>query len=138
MKTIIKAMARAMFVSAWTNREEELGRSHGGEELMDVAPRAPKRALYEAYRLAGRFEAMNNLCIPALFVKAMIADGIMSKDWNSADMECAEEKYAREFGHYLAMRALGEGVAWEDDHAKCGIIYPHFDCDFPLSELDRV
>lgn len=34
-------------------------------------------------------------------------------------------EYAREFGHYLAMQALGHGVSWFDDHARFDLTVPH-------------
>lgn len=128
MKTIVEAMARAMFVSTWADQEEEEGRCYPGQELMDVAPATPEDAIYEAYRLVGHFEALNNIGIGALFVQAMVADGHMrAENWSYEDLHEAEEEYAYDFGHYLAMRAIGSGVAWEDSHTACGIIYPHFE-----------
>lgn len=127
MKKLVEdGMARALHVNAWADKEEEKGRSHGGEELMDVAPKTPRGAKDAAYRLAGRFEALNKLDIYALFYKAMLADGKIGEDYTGEEFRELWDKYAREFGHYLTMRAIGSGVAWEDNHRKAGIVYPHF------------
>jgi len=128
MESIVNAMARAMFVCAWADEEEEKGISHGGEELMDVAPETPEDAIHQAWRLVGHFEVLNKTNMASLFVRAMIADGKLTKeDWTYEELDAASERWASDFGHYLAMRALGHGVAWEDDHANCGIVYPHFE-----------
>jgi hypothetical protein len=127
MESVVNAMARAMFVSAWADKEEEEGRSHGGEELMDVAPETPEDAIHQAWRLCGQFEALNKSTIAAMFVHALRIDVKLCSNWGEEAFERAEERWASDFGHYLAMRALGHGVAWEDDHRDPGFTYPHFE-----------
>jgi hypothetical protein len=102
---IIEEMARALFVSSWADREEEAGRSHGGEELMDIAPPTPKRAVQAAKKLAERMEDGNNVSLDALYILAAMQPG---KHYKKPD--------PHDFGHYVAMQALGHGVSWWDDH----------------------
>lgn len=61
----------------------------------------------------GRLRAANRLPVAALAFRAAEADG---QDFEDLD--------AREFGHYLAMQALGHGVSWFDDHARFALIVP--------------
>jgi len=128
MKKIVDAMARAMYVSGWANREEEACRSHGGEELMDIAPKTSRRTQDKGWLLCGMFEQANGCSIITLFLRAMIADGLIPDfNWESEEFERLYDQYAKEFGHYLAMRAMGTGVAWEDDHKSFEIEYPHYE-----------
>lgn len=125
MHHIIEGIARAMHVSAWADQEEEKGRTYPGEELMDVAPKTPRKAKDQAWRLVGMFEALNDLNMPAIFIRACVADKLTTyeaESWEDMYIEHGET-----FGHYLAMRALGTGVGWEDNHAESGIVYPHFE-----------
>ena len=127
MDSVINAMARAIFVCAWADEEEENGNAHSGEELMDAAPETPEDAIHQAWRLAGQFEALNHSTIPAMFVHALRVDSKLASDWEGDDFEEVEKRWASDFGHYLAMRALGHGVAWEDDHRDPGFTYPNFE-----------
>jgi hypothetical protein len=123
-ETIIVAMARTLFVSAWSSREEEAKRTYPGHELMDVAPKTPPEVVLEAYRLAGHIEAANGMALICLFCKAYNADhpGCHEEAWLSAD-----DDYLRSYGHYLAMGCLGEGASWEDDHIEYGVKLPHWE-----------
>jgi len=119
---IAAAMARAMFVSAWADEQEERGRRFPPQtELMDVAPRTPMAALHRAYNLIGRFESQNHMPMVSLLYAAAKADGI---DPYAGDLS---SNYVRDFGHYLAMEAIGHGVSWFDDHAKFKLDVPHFE-----------
>jgi len=125
-RTIVTAMARAMFVDNWADQEEEEGRCYPGQELMDVAPETPEDYLLAAYRLAGHFEALNKMALVCLAFKAFVADGLATYEEDNL-WEQISDDILQEFGHYLYMRARGHGVCWEDDHADCGIVYPHFE-----------
>lgn len=119
--TIIKAMARAMFVTAYAdaveNEEIEGETACMGTDCMDVAPPTPIEAVHEAWRLAGIMQAVNNnTSLPCLLLLAVAADEL---DYNNLP-----EGYADSFGHYMAMEALGHGVSWKDDHADPGIKFP--------------
>jgi hypothetical protein len=112
------SMARALHVTAWAEREEESGRTYPGQELMDIAPDTTDEATAQAWRLMGRIEQANRLNIYAAYCKALKADG---QDYYA---EGVAESNARDFGHYLAMEALGHGVGWADDHEPHGLIVP--------------
>jgi len=109
-RDIIDAMARALFVSAWGSREEERGRSHGGEDLMDIAPATSLAAKREARELAEEIEKDNGKRLDELYEIAAAAPGKHYKDPNPND-----------FGHYLAMEAMGHGVSWGDNHPAFGL-----------------
>ena len=96
--------------------------------MTEVAPATNRHAKDRAWLLCGMFEQLNGLSIMSLFVRAMIADGILPS-WEYTDEQFREayERYSGEFGHYLAMRATGTGCAWEDDHAKFEIEYPNYE-----------
>lgn len=111
-------IARALFVTAWADRQEELGVTYPGEDLMDVAPEhTPLIAVLAANYIVDQYEKLNKVSIMTLFCRGQVADlnlGSLS--------ECTlEEEELDQFGHYLGMMAMGTGVSWFDDHA-----------DFPL------
>ncbi len=106
--------ARAFWVTSWASGEEERGTSLRGE-IMDQAPETPLSAWVAAGELIGRPEAANGVPIRALADRAARAGG----DEGSMDID------AREFGHYMAMEALGHGVSWFDDHATFDIEVPN-------------
>ena len=110
---VVKAMARAMFVSAWADAEEEGGRKFGRVELMDIAPKTSPEAKQHAEKLAKQFEQKNGMSLDELLAKAAEADG--------AEID---SDYAEEFGHDLAMQAMGHGVSWFDDHEKFPLKVP--------------
>jgi len=104
-QSIKDAMARALWVTAWADYEEEAGRTYPGQELMDVAPETPPDAHKAAEMLWSKIKAANRnkeITTPA-----------------GGDPE--------EFGFYLAMEALGHGVAWTDDHEPHSYKIPHFE-----------
>jgi hypothetical protein len=116
---IIEGMARAMFVDAWGDREEEQDRHYPGQDLMDVAPETPEYAVHQAWRLCGMFEQLNGMAMICLLAAAMRADG-------ADDKRFLDDDVGREFGHYMAMEARGHGVSWFDDHEKFQIEFPLF------------
>jgi hypothetical protein len=119
---IIDAMARTMFVVAWGDYEEEHGRSHGGRDLMDVAPSTPPHVYDEAQKLAIAFETENvGANVTDLMMRAEEADG--------------EEPEPNVFGYYLVMQALGHGVSWFDDHKRFPIKFPRFEAHWDGERL---
>lgn len=116
---IISGMARALFILEWADWEEEAGRTYPGQALEHVAPPTPREAFDAAHNLAGRFEQLNGYDIRALLWQAAVADGRPHAD--------PGKQYAENFGHYLAMQALGHGVGWFDDHARFPLRFPRFD-----------
>lgn len=114
---IIAGMARAFFVERWAQREEEKGRSHGGEELMDVAPATSPKAKAHAKKFAAQVVAANGgRTIRELYNEAQAANRRAGISGRGAEAE---------FGHYLAMQAMGHGVSWFDDNAKFDLKVPH-------------
>ncbi len=112
-------MARALFVLEWSDREDEAGRNYPGQALEHVAPPTPREATDAAHNLAGRFEQLNGYGINSLLRQAALADGRPDK--------IPPDNYAEDFGHYLAMQALGHGVGWFDDHARFPLRFPRFE-----------
>lgn len=113
---IIKGMARCLFILEWSDREDEAGRHYPGQALEHVAPPTPREATDAAHNLAGRFEQLNGKSLVCLAGEAAQADGVT-----------ATGKFCDDFGHYLAMQALGHGVSWFDDHARFLLRFPRFE-----------
>jgi hypothetical protein len=136
MKDIIQdAMARAFFVSAWAESEEELGHSHSGEELMDIAPETAPEAEDAAEELVKAMEEENGMSVEDMFLQAAEAQGL-SEEEAEEDDEMMED-----FGHTTAMQAMGHGVSWSDDYKPHGLKVPrhefsHLDIDWPEEESD--
>jgi hypothetical protein len=82
---------------------------------MDVAPATPGSALVSARKFVEHLERSNRLRIGTLYFIAVNTKGRHSK-----------EPTAKDFGHYLAMEAIGHGVAWTDDHPDPNIKIPHW------------
>jgi len=131
---ILDASARAAFVTAWADAEEEAGRTHGGEDYMDIAPKTPPEARdwawtlwqkiwrqntdrFAGFQLGGKHEEPLANWIEAAWAHAAEASGI----------DIHDDAEQTEFGHYVAMQAMGHGVSWEDDHEKKGFKLPHVD-----------
>jgi len=105
---ILDAMARAFFVTAWADYEEETGWPSGspsGMDLMDIAPDTEEEAEEEAVKLYDEIESLNNIDL---------GEFVDSHDWP-----------AQEFGHYLAMEAMGTGVGWADSWPEHGLEIPY-------------
>lgn len=120
-KMILDAMARALFVEAWARNEEEKPkfreRGYGGQghqvDIMDVAPRTSPAAMKSAKELAKDIEKQNGRSLTSLYTTAVAQEG-HRKEPNPTD-----------FGHYLAMQAMGHGVSWWDDHPEFPMTVPH-------------
>ena len=122
----IEGAARAFFVSAFADYVEDEDREDDGHEYPHPGPGgdwcdyAPETTPGNAYALAGELwaglYALNGKAGPyTLANNAQAADG--------------EEPDPEEFGHYLAMEAMGHGVSWFDDHAKFPLEVPHIECN---------
>ena len=111
-REILDSMARTLWVNAWADWMEEQGESLRGE-LFSQAPKTPREAVKAAQSLAKKIESMNGMDMGELWEKASTAEGRHSSRPDKED-----------FGYGLAMRSLGHGVAWEDDHPDIGIKYP--------------
>lgn len=125
----IEGAARAFFVSAYADFcEDQAGKSDDaadatyyisagpGEDWADVAP---SETPANAYALAGELWAglyhLNGKAGPYTLA-------------NNAEAADGKPIDAEEFGHYLAMEAMGHGVSWFDDHATFEIKVPSIEC----------
>ena len=126
---VIDGMARALFANAWADAAEQKGISLSGQEILDVMPMVTPAAKEAATRLAQEFERLNGKPVSELFDEAMQADGIK-------DGRTGTDDQAREFGHYLALQAVGAGVSWFDDHKEFPIKFPPFEFEVGPEELD--
>lgn len=107
---ILEGMARAAFVTHWADEREEEGESFSGQDIMDVAPRKNSEESVEwANNLAPRIEKANGKSLDELYALASAANEEGGGGRTTQDAET--------FGHYLAMQAMGHGVAWDDDIA---------------------
>lgn len=115
---IVDGAARALFVSLWADLVEEAAEATGerllgfGVELMDVAPETPQEAKVAAESLISTIESTN-----AVDFTTFVPPGT----------EEVFEAFTGDFGHYLAMEALGSGVGWSDDHEEHGLELPLID-----------
>ncbi len=110
--------ARAFFVAAWSDEQEEKGkRFRQGVDLMDQAPATPLSAYVHAGILIGQLEVLNKASIYMIGERAAEADGVPEID-------------SQELGHYLAMEAMGHGVSWSDDHKDFPIKVPYLEYHF--------
>jgi hypothetical protein len=99
----VKGAARAYWVTSWASEMEERGKSFSGMDLEDVAPETPLDAYVAAGVLTGLLTALNRTSVYTLADRAAKADG-------------TDGVAAHEFGWYLAMMSMGEGVGWFDNH----------------------
>ena len=129
----LEGAAKAFFATAYADYVEEghstdneltdderearlsLDRPGAGEDWMDYLPEIPPNAYALAGELWAALHAANGEAgVYSLSLRAEHADG--------------KAPDAEEFGHYLAMQAMGHGVSWFDDHAKFPIKVPHVEC----------
>lgn len=135
-KTMVAAMARAMFVSAWADRQEERGRTYPGQDLMDVAPKTPRYAYERALMLAGKLGNLHNIANLAAYSDLLESRGLKIEafkprpTWPGIDEDIEStltDEYLSGLGHYLAMQSLGQGVSWFDNHAEFLVNIPNFE-----------
>lgn len=132
----IESAARTIHVTAWAEYVEEHCKvcdrsevehnqllphafapkeSLAGVNLLDIAPPVSDLARIAGAMLAGHLCEANGVSIPVLLHRARVADEIDGD---------ADASYAREFGHAVAMEALGTGVSWLDDHGEFELVVP--------------
>jgi hypothetical protein len=132
----IAGAARAFFVSAYADYcedpdfcddesddddddRDELPRPGPREDWCDYAPTTPPNAYALAGELWAMLESKNGASVYALADRAKEADG--------------EDPDPEDFGHDLAMQAMGHGVSWFDSHKAFPIEIPHMEvssCSF--------
>lgn len=111
----VTGAARALYVMAWANTMEEYDFPLGGE-LMDLAPQTPESADELAIKLLDTISGLNSRTILGLWSDSVIADFEAGKGMVAHTQE--------DFGHYLAMQAMGSGVSWFDHHEQIPIRLP--------------
>jgi hypothetical protein len=105
---IVDSAARAFYVDTWANRIEEREGMLPRGDLMDAAPSTPRSAERFARKFIKEVERMNRgIPIDDLYERAANMPGKHYRAPTPSD-----------FGHYLAMEAMGHGVGWHDDHPK--------------------
>jgi hypothetical protein len=138
---IEEGLAQALWVTAYADFIERLreegytrkdieGMGHsvagGGDDWVDVAPEAPIDAGKAADALAAIYAEANNVeHVTDLLEAAACADEVEPDD-----------DYAKSFGHYLGMMALGHGVGWFDDHAEFPLEVPGIETIFDGEDFD--
>lgn len=121
---ILRAAARAAFVQEWASRVErdvEDGRRKrtpygAGDDIMDFAPkRTPASANKWAKEMIAKVEKLSKEDIVDLYHRLEAEPGHR----RSPTLE--------DFGHYIAMQAVGHGVSWGDDHPDDGLEVPYME-----------
>jgi hypothetical protein len=104
---------------------KELPRPGAGEDWMDYAPEPPPAAFALAGELWASLETANKVSVYVLAERAEQAD----TEHMAKCHKCKANGFdAEEFGHYLAMQAMGHGVSWFDDHGDFELEIPHIEC----------
>lgn len=109
----LEGAAKAFFCTAYA---DYCARPGGGKDWINFIPDTLPG---NAYALAGELWAglttSNDVGVYSLALQAQGAD-------ETPDLD------ASEFGHYLAMAAMGHGVSWFDDHAEFPLEVPSIEC----------
>ena len=92
-------------MEGWDPTAEHIPNDPGGVELMDIAPETPQSAVDEAKHL-----------LKTVMLDNETWKAVLAREEVQADLEG--------FGHYLAMEAMGHGVAWSDSHDDHGFKLP--------------
>lgn len=105
-KAIFDGMMRAVHACAWSDAEERQGRDHGGSDILDLMDEVTTDSARWAAELLAE----------------LIEDNGVDLEDVAKDLS---EKDAEDLGHYLAMEAMGQGVAWSDSHEDHCLNVPH-------------
>jgi len=118
--SIVDSMARTLWVSTyadwWDEAPDDVQAKYpgagAGEDWMDVAPGGiPCDVEDQAWRLCGMIEQANGMALVCLAAAAHRAE-------NEGDGCERSWHFDNDFGHCLAMMAMGTGVSWYDNHAR--------------------
>lgn len=124
---IAEEIARAFFVTAWADAQEERGTSFSGVNLYDVAPETPEYVIRDAMDLVRSMERLNGMRMRDMYYRAL----------DRAELIDAPD-VRDNFGYMTAMQAMGSGVRWTDDYRDHGLKVPYKDfTQFDLKEEDR-
>lgn len=121
-RSIITAMARALFIMAWADYHELLTGEGLTGEIDPQAPPTPPEVINVAHFMAGlitRSNAAEHHSLFMIFRRALAADKVTVAEWQE------DPKVQKEFGHCLAMMITGQGVSWFDSHTKFHFNMPH-------------
>ncbi len=115
---IIDGMATALWASAYATWGTANGETPGdGGDWVEFSQPVPDAVEEDAKALAASIARENNVeDISDLLYMAAGAEGL--------DAGEIRPEHAADFGHYLAMMSLGEGVSWFDDHALFPVELP--------------
>lgn len=97
---LVNSMAKTFWVLAWSDYEEEQGRSYPGQELFNMAPDTPQSAIEYAHKF---------------YLKVENENGISLQDFTPKGLDEDDNDFHADLGHYLVMESLGHGIAWTDD-----------------------
>lgn len=132
MDTIIEGCAEILWALAWADHVDSADCcSLSGCDICEVMPPVGEQATREAYRICGRVEQAAGVSLWPLLCSALRADspGMTVEE----SIEVMDES-ANRFGNCIAYMALGHGVSWFDDRAKCAAFSDamdrvHTECD---------
>lgn len=134
--TIIDSAARTLWVNAYMEHVEGVDaeypcsgeapecpfgthdRPGAGEDWFDFAPPTGAPAKFKAVQLVQAIERMNATEIEVAYERAASAPGERHR-------KHYKDPTPEDFGHCIAMQALGHGVAWSDNHPGHGLSWPH-------------
>lgn len=120
--SFIESLARTFWVCAyadWWDNEGDDSDPHAsnGEDWMNETPDTPDEARHLAHEFCEILAKKNNISIDMLLYKILNQSYAIPDDY--------ENSFADDFGHYVAMEALGHGVSWEDDHPPHKLKLPY-------------
>lgn len=128
VEIVANGIARAYFVTAWASYEEDKGRSFAGQEISTQAPPTPEAVRLLAYRIIGAIENENGTPIWAIL--KVVALPVLS-------VTGAEHRdHYADFGWYLGMESMGQGVAWSDSHEHHGYEIPYRENTVDVGETE--
>jgi hypothetical protein len=123
---MIEGAARAFYVMAWENAMIEAGRASevhiSGANLMDLAPETPECVKDMSRRFLKEVKRVNANALASAFLRTLTG-------WFNVRYP---QDHHDDFGHYLAMEAMGTGVAWSDSHEDHELDVPSV--DIPLCD----
>jgi hypothetical protein len=153
LAAILEGMARTLWLTSyadWADAHRDgdasgIERPGPGGDWDDVAPETPQAAVQAASDLEDLYIAANDMGLADLFALAIATDrGEGDFDWpritDNANLGLVRERLewsavAADFGHGLAMMALGTGISWFDDHKEFPLGRVHFECHLETTEL---
>lgn len=98
---ILAGIPSGVWADAWATEQEEKGRSFGGGvNIIDVAPKPPKRAKDWAKKVADEIVRLSNAPLEDLYDIA----------WREYGYKGDKDQ----FGFDLGMQIVGHGISWTD------------------------